>query len=148
MLRYQTRFSLIGGLQNRKLALDQEPWRGMLVTMGRTPEFQNIQCEAASDYYKQAQAMFRDFGLTTERGMALMFDIAVQNGGISGAVRSQIRIRIQTSSGRGWRSREAENYRASPRIGLAKQIVPRGCSRSQADDRGGSRESAWSRLRS
>ena len=34
--------------------------------------------------------MCADFGLTTERGAALMFDICVQNGSISSAVRAQI----------------------------------------------------------
>lgn len=65
-----------------------EPWRGMFVTLGRTPEFQDIQTRAASDQFKLALELAGRFGLTSERAAALMFDVLTQNGSIN-AIASQ-----------------------------------------------------------
>jgi hypothetical protein len=77
-------------IQNPNNFRINEPWRGMLKQLGRTPEFQHIQAEHASKIYSRAVALCRDYGLTTERGVALMFDICVQNGSISPVVKAQI----------------------------------------------------------
>lgn len=67
-----------------------EPWRGMLRTLGRTAEFRAIQTAAASKLIDQARAMCAEYGLTSQRAMALMFDICTQNGSINSIVKSQI----------------------------------------------------------
>lgn len=60
-----------------------EPWKGFFQALGRTPEFQAIQVEHAERIRQNAQAMCQKFSVTTERAVALMFDICVQNGSIS-----------------------------------------------------------------
>jgi hypothetical protein len=77
-------------IQNRANYRVNEPWRGMLRQLGRTSEFQQIQAGHAKKIHDKAIAMCREYGLTTERGVALMFDICVQNGSISPVVRAQI----------------------------------------------------------
>jgi peptidoglycan hydrolase-like protein with peptidoglycan-binding domain len=67
-----------------------EPWRGILKTLGRTPEFQKIQARHASGLFKSATKLCAEYGLTSQRGLALMFDILAQNGSISALVKSQI----------------------------------------------------------
>jgi hypothetical protein len=67
-----------------------EPWRGMFRTLGRTPEFQAMQLAEVAATYTRAAALAADYGLKSERGVALMFDILVQNGSISELVRAQI----------------------------------------------------------
>ena len=73
---------------NRKTVL--EPWRGMFKSLGRTEEFQRIEANAANSLYKAAQQLCADYGLWSERGVALMFDIKTQNGSIGAAVKAQI----------------------------------------------------------
>lgn len=63
-----------------------EPWKSRFVALGRTAEFQAIEIAAAERYRQKGEELFNRFGLTTERAMALMFDIAVQNWDISEAV--------------------------------------------------------------
>jgi hypothetical protein len=72
-----------------------EPWRGMLLTLGRTPEFQAIQSDAASGAFKAALELRGRFGLTSERAAALMFDIITQNGSIVPAAADAILESIQ-----------------------------------------------------
>jgi hypothetical protein len=67
-----------------------EPWRGLAKALGRTDEFQAIQARHANDKFRAALQLCADFGLTSERAAALMFDIVVQNGGIGAVVRAQI----------------------------------------------------------
>jgi hypothetical protein len=68
-----------------------EPWRGMLLTLGRTPEFQAIQSEAADGAFKRALQLCEQYSLTSERAAALMFDIVTQNGSIVPAAGKAIR---------------------------------------------------------
>ena len=75
-------------IQNRGVV--NEPWRGILRTLGRTPEFCAIQSDAAAGLYERAGAMCGEYGLTSQRAVALMFDILTQNGGIGPIVKSQI----------------------------------------------------------
>lgn len=67
-----------------------EPWRGYAIALGRTAEFQAIQTEAASGLFRAAQGLCRDYGLWSERAIALMFDIKVQNGTIGAVTRANI----------------------------------------------------------
>lgn len=67
-----------------------EPWGGMFKSLGRTREFQNIQTRYASGLYNSALALCEEYGLWSERAVALMFDIKVQNGSISKLVKSRI----------------------------------------------------------
>jgi hypothetical protein len=67
-----------------------EPWRGMLLTLGRTPEFQDVQVKHASGLYDKALELCQTFRLRSERGVALMFDIATQNGSIGNTTKAAI----------------------------------------------------------
>lgn len=68
-----------------------EPWKGLFAALGRTAEFQAIQTEHASALHDTALLLCRQFGVTSERALALMFDIRVQNGTIGAAVEEKIR---------------------------------------------------------
>ncbi len=65
-----------------------EPWRGLFKTLGRREEFQDIQVEAADRLYRSAVALCKPYDLRSERVVALMFDIKVQNGTISELVKA------------------------------------------------------------
>lgn len=67
-----------------------EPWQGLLRTVARTNEFQAIEVSHAGTLHNDAVALCRDYGVTSQRAAALMFDIKVQNGSISDIVKSQI----------------------------------------------------------
>ena len=67
-----------------------EPWRGMFKSLGRTDEFQRIELDAANSICKAARQLCADYGLWSERAVALMFDIKVQNGSINSTVKGQI----------------------------------------------------------
>jgi hypothetical protein len=67
-----------------------EPWNGLFKALGRTPEYQAIQVAHAEKIHRNAIGMCAKYGLTTERGLALMFDICVQNGTISAATDAKI----------------------------------------------------------
>lgn len=68
-----------------------EPWKGLLQALGRTPEFQAIQVEHASALHAAAQNLCVRFGVSSERAIALMFDIRVQNGSIDRDTEARIR---------------------------------------------------------
>lgn len=67
-----------------------EPWKGMLLTLGRTSEFQGVQADHASRLYDKAIELCGAYGLISERAVALMFDIVTQNGSIDPIVRAAI----------------------------------------------------------
>jgi hypothetical protein len=67
-----------------------EPWKGMLLTLGRTREFQDVQASNASTLYRKALDLCSEYRLRSERGVALMFDIVMQNHSISDIVRREI----------------------------------------------------------
>ncbi len=67
-----------------------EPWRGMFKSLGRTEEFQGLQLKYANGLYKSALKLCSEYGLWSERAVALMFDIKVQNGSISSLVKTRI----------------------------------------------------------
>jgi len=68
-----------------------EPWRGCFKALGRTPEYQGIEVEAAEALFAAARGMCHRFALTSQRAVALMFDIRVQNGEIPPAIEAAIR---------------------------------------------------------
>jgi hypothetical protein len=63
-----------------------EPWRGMFRALGRTPAFQEVQLDAAAGLFASAAQLCRDHDVRSERALALMFDIVVQNGAAFGPV--------------------------------------------------------------
>jgi len=67
-----------------------EPWRGLFKTLGRLDEFQAIEVSSAGAMYQDALAWCQTFGVRSERAVALMFDIRVQNGSIGAITRAQI----------------------------------------------------------
>uniref|UniRef100_A0A7V4LDP9 Peptidoglycan-binding protein n=1 Tax=Desulfobacca acetoxidans TaxID=60893 RepID=A0A7V4LDP9_9BACT len=79
----------VRALQDAKFRL-REPWRGLFRTLGRRPEFQAIQLEFAQKIFRTALAWCADYGLKSERAVALMYDIRVQNGSISETVKAKI----------------------------------------------------------
>jgi len=67
-----------------------EPWQGQFKTLGRLKEFQEIEAQSAAGIFRQALALCSDFGVCSQRAVALMFDIKVQSGGIKSWVKPQI----------------------------------------------------------
>ncbi len=72
-----------------------EPWRGMFQALGRTAEYQSIQASHAASILQSAKAMCARFGVTTDRAVALLFDICVQNNSISAATAAAIEADFQ-----------------------------------------------------
>jgi len=73
----------------------QPEWQQAFARLGDSPEVQAIQVRYAEDYWRRGQRDADRFGLRTELGLALCFDIAVQNGGIDSdkeepAIRKQL----------------------------------------------------------
>lgn len=68
----------------------REPWQGLFKSLGRCKEFQDLQVEAANELYDAAIDLAHEYELKSERSVALMFDIKVQNGSIYPYVREQI----------------------------------------------------------
>jgi hypothetical protein len=62
-----------------------QPWLGIFAALGASLEYQQIQVDAANKLFASALKMARIFALKSERAVALMFDIAVQNGSIAPA---------------------------------------------------------------
>src|SRR5512136_3016836 len=56
-----------------------EPWRGMFKALGRTEEFQKIEVRYADRLFRKAGKLCAEYGLWSERAVALMSDIEVQN---------------------------------------------------------------------
>jgi len=68
-----------------------EPWRTSFRKFGEMKEVQDLQIEIADrDFFKPAVRTAARFGLKSELGIALAFDIHVQNGGIKDSAREQI----------------------------------------------------------
>jgi hypothetical protein len=68
-----------------------EPWHGLFKALGQRDECQQAQLRAAQELYQDALALCKSFGVWSERAVALLFDIKVQNGSISPAITAQIR---------------------------------------------------------
>jgi Putative peptidoglycan binding domain/Glycosyl hydrolase family 46 len=73
-----------------------EPWLSAFRKLGEQPAVQQLQIdEADTQYFQPALAIAQDYGLTTEMGLALAFDIMVQDGGLKSSVREQIETNRQ-----------------------------------------------------
>jgi hypothetical protein len=68
----------------------REPWRSSFRRLGELPEVQAIQLERVGQRFDRAKQLARELKLETELGLALCFDIAVQNGSVKQAAREQI----------------------------------------------------------
>lgn len=72
-----------------------EPWKTAFRKFGETPLAQRLQLERVRDaYYKPALATAKRFGLKTEVGAALCFDIHVQNGGVKAAAENVVKSKM------------------------------------------------------
>ncbi len=67
-----------------------EPWQGQFKTLGRQQEFQDIEAKYAAGLFQKGLELCNDFGVTSQRAAALMFDLYVQNGGIKNWVKPLI----------------------------------------------------------
>jgi peptidoglycan hydrolase-like protein with peptidoglycan-binding domain len=67
-----------------------EPWRGLLKTLCRRVEFQAVQTSNATKLLTAARALCAEFSVRSQRALALLFDIKVQNGSINDVVKAQI----------------------------------------------------------
>ncbi len=68
----------------------KENWRSQFIELCKTSEFQAIQLNKMQPYINMAHKICEEYGLKTERALALGFDIAVQNGSIKQQAREQI----------------------------------------------------------
>lgn len=57
-------------------------WKKEFKALGQTSEYQQIQIGAAEAVYQKSLKLCKQFGLRSERGVAFMFDVVTQNGGI------------------------------------------------------------------
>jgi hypothetical protein len=73
-------------------------WKDMFTALGRTPEFQEIETSGAITYTKHGKHLCHEYGLWSERGRALMFDICVQNSSIPEKVKIKIEADFQALS--------------------------------------------------
>ena len=72
-----------------------EPWKTGFRKLGETALAQRLQLERVRDaYYKPALATAKKFGLKTEVGTALCFDIHVQNGGVKSSAENTVRSKM------------------------------------------------------
>lgn len=68
-----------------------EPWRTAFRKFGEMKDVQDLQLELVDrDFFKPAVRTAARFGLKTELGIALAFDIHVQNGSVKDGAREQI----------------------------------------------------------
>jgi hypothetical protein len=67
-----------------------EPWRGLFRAIGQRDECHHVQCEFVKDVYVRALQLCREYGLQSERAVALFFDIITQNGSIKPEVKKLI----------------------------------------------------------
>ena len=79
----ETRMDFANSVSGPKFRV-AEPWRSGFDNLGRQREVQRLQVERARTKYWTAIALrdARDLGLTEELDLLLMFDIAVQDGGM------------------------------------------------------------------
>ena len=74
-----------------KKATLAEPWRSAFALFGAIAEVQLVQLRRAREkYFNPAVGTARRLGLTTEQGIALCFDIHVQNGGVKKSIETSL----------------------------------------------------------
>lgn len=85
-----------------------EPWRSSFRRLGEFEEVQALQLAISDrDFFRPALRTAERFGLTTEQGIALAFDIHVQNGGVKEEAREQIRRELTANPPGSERARRA-----------------------------------------
>ena len=100
-----------------------EPWLSRFGLFGRLAEVQAVQMERArNQYFKPALATARRLGLKTELGVALAFDIQVQNGGVKKAIADDLLSREFPDEG-------------SLRVALANAVADASAAKFQEDVR-------------
>jgi hypothetical protein len=67
-----------------------QPWHDQFAALGLTEEYQAIEVERAQQRFNAASGWCGDYDIHSERAVALMFDINVQNGSISAQTKAQI----------------------------------------------------------
>jgi peptidoglycan hydrolase-like protein with peptidoglycan-binding domain len=67
-----------------------EPWLTAFRRFGQLPAVQKIQLERVDVRFAKARETARSLGLKTELGLALCFDIVVQNGSVKASARAKI----------------------------------------------------------
>ncbi|MBI1822489.1 MAG: peptidoglycan-binding protein [Nitrospirae bacterium] len=77
-------------LKNPKQNGINEPWQGLFKSLCRTEEFQKVQADTAQGLFRRGMSLCKKYGIRSERGAALMYDIVVQNGGIGKITDAQI----------------------------------------------------------
>jgi hypothetical protein len=68
----------------------QEPWRSRFEALGREPQFQDVQVRRLEPFFRRAVALADEYGLRSERGLALCFNIIFVQGGIRGTAKDDI----------------------------------------------------------
>ena len=76
-----------------------EPWKSQFIALCQTTEFQEIQRGGIQNYIDNAYSICETYDLTTERSLALAFDISVQNGSIKSSAREIINSQLTSSTG-------------------------------------------------
>lgn len=75
----------------------KEPWLSAFAKFGETDLGQRLQIGRVNNrYQKTAGKIVEKYGLTTELGRSLAFDIAVQNGSVNDAAAAQISARMKS----------------------------------------------------
>jgi len=72
--------------------LDQPSWRNSLYEWATTPPFRALQIKAAQPQFDWAIKQCRQHGLISERAVALLFDIRVQNGSVQSSIWNRIDV--------------------------------------------------------
>lgn len=86
----ESALTFAASIQDQTKKTIRDPWKQMFTALGLTPEFQAIEVKGVAEYYGRGVTLCDDYGLWSERGRALMFDISVQNGSIPVNVKSLI----------------------------------------------------------
>lgn len=111
---------------NKQLA--RADWKQAFDRLGRTPAARQVQCARAhQDYFVRAQSQAQRLKLVTELGVALAFDVCVQNGGFKDAAfalaeklgktvtEAELRVRLADAVADSARPEWIENVRARKR---------------------------------
>lgn len=72
-------------------------WKTQLVALSGSAGYRSIQVAAALDLHLSALELFKTYGLTQLRGYLFMFDIVVQNGGISATAKANIMAQFKAN---------------------------------------------------
>lgn len=83
-------------IQAPKARVINDPWRAMFRKLGTLPACQDAQVAAAQAKFNGARILCGEYGLWSERGVAMMFDVIVQHGSISSLVKHAILGEFET----------------------------------------------------